>query len=411
MSEVVNLHCRIFRFLTLVSIAFHYMVEALPGPEIRKLCPLHINQMGQNCSCFREPSKEQQVDLPHPIKASAQQASTTSKPKFSLGMVQVIKVQSVLRGFIQRKTIRDVVVTSEPVHTRVAASHSYAPEANMREVQGQLPDYSNPATKAAAQKHGKFEFEAARGLGQVQKRGPVELDNGAIYTGEWNEANQRHGSGAQMWTDGSKYEGAWSYDKANGKGRLIHADGDVYIGDWVDDKAHGRGTYLHTDGAKYDGDWREDKQDGFGLETWPDGAKYEGQYENGKKHGQGKFHWADGSVYEGQFQDNNIHGLGTYNWVDGRRFVGEWRNNKMDGRGVFSWSDGRKYEGEYVDDKKQGQGVFVWPDGRKYEGAWFNGKQHGRGFYVTANGVRKEGEWKDGKRVKWLNKDEEDNNE
>ena len=373
--------------------------------------------MGQNCSCLRESPKEEPYGLE--IQRSPDQATPTpgsqpvTRPSPGLNFLHLIKVQAALRGYLDRRAVKGVVITKQP-QSRTAAENVYsaAPSAELREIRGEVPDYSNPATKVAVQKYGNFAFtEAGNEDARLIKRGPVELDNGAIYTGEWSENNQRHGSGTQVWTDGSKYEGYWRFDKANGKGRLIHADGDVYVGDWLDDKAHGEGTYLHTDGAKYEGAWREDKQHGIGVETWPDGARYEGQYENGKKHGQGKFQWADGSMYTGEFSENNIHGKGVYNWIDGRKYDGDWKNNKMDGKGVFTWSDGRKYQGEYVDDKKQGFGEFIWPDGRKYEGMWFNGKQHGRGVYVTANGTQREGEWKDGKRIKWLSKEGEDAND
>ena len=48
----------------------------------------------------------------------------------------------------------------------------------------------------------------------------------------------RHGTGKQVWKDGSIYEGYWKDNMANGFGRLLHSDGDVYIGEWVKDKAH-----------------------------------------------------------------------------------------------------------------------------------------------------------------------------
>lgn len=124
-----------------------------------------------------------------------------------------------------------------------------------------MPDYSNPATKATEAKLGKFEYDqpmSPSGKNLIE-RGPYELDNGAIYVGEWTKDGLRHGRGLQIWKDGSKYEGYWKNDMANGKGRLIHSDGDVYEGEWLNDKAHGRGTYIHMDGAKYTGDWREDK--------------------------------------------------------------------------------------------------------------------------------------------------------
>ena len=93
--------------------------------------------------------------------------------------------------------------------------------------------------------------------GRVAK-GPIPLKNGAIYTGEWLNA-QRDGHGNQVWPDKSKYEGFWRNDKANGQGKLVHADGDIYEGQWVNDKAHGKGTYSHANGAFYNGDWIDDK--------------------------------------------------------------------------------------------------------------------------------------------------------
>lgn len=69
------------------------------------------------------------------------------------------------------------------------------------------------------------------------ERGPRELDNGAVYLGQWSKDGYRQGKGVQCWKDGSKYTGYWFNDQAYGKGRLIHADGDYYEGDWINDKA------------------------------------------------------------------------------------------------------------------------------------------------------------------------------
>ena len=144
-----------------------------------------------------------------------------------------------------------------------------------------MPNYGNACTILTEQRLGNFVYDQpdTPTTKTLKKRGPYELDNGAIYVGEWTADGQRHGQGIQVWKDGSKYEGYWKHDMANGKGRLIHSDGDVYEGEWLDDKAHGKGTYIHMDGARYAGDWREDKQHGYGVETWPDGARYEGNYE------------------------------------------------------------------------------------------------------------------------------------
>ena len=71
-----------------------------------------------------------------------------------------------------------------------------------------------------------FVYDLDIGKSNVTKA-KVILDNGAEYTGQWDEAGHKEGRGVQVWVDGSMYEGYWKNDKANGKGRLIHADGDI----------------------------------------------------------------------------------------------------------------------------------------------------------------------------------------
>jgi hypothetical protein len=345
-----------------------------------------VDKQSKNLKSFTENHKEEQ-----------------SSPQIDLS--NVIFVQSILRGFMQRHSVKKVL-TQKPIQkpgNTQSPSNSLENELIRQELkelnQANVPDYSTQATKLIETKLGQFMFGELSDEARLVKRGPVEMENGAIYTGEWNSTNQRHGRGKQCWSDGSMYEGYWVLDKACGRGRLIHANGDVYEGEWKNDKAHGKGIYIHSDGARYEGFWELDKQHGKGVEIWPDGAKYEGMYVNGQKHGFGKFEWADGSTYEGMFADNNIHGVGTYAWSDQRKYVGDWKNNKMHGKGRFTWKDGRSYEGDYFEDKKHGFGIFIWPDGRKYEGQWANGKQQGKGIYTSSAGV-KECEWVEGKRVK-----------
>ena len=272
----------------------------------------------------------------------------------------------------------------------------------------EMPNYLNENTQAVLEKLGGFVYdeesqELIEEFRNLPFYGPVEVDENAIYNGQW-KLGKRHGRGKQVWSDGSQYEGYWFNDMANIRGRLIHVDGDVYEGEWLDDKAHGKGIYIHRDGASYEGEWYEDKQHGYGIEKWIDGASYEGDYNMGMKHGNGTFVWADGSSYIGEFLNNNIHGKGTYKWSDGREYSGDWKENKMHGKGVFSWQDGRRYEGSYLEDKKCGYGVFFWPDGRSYKGNWEDGKQNGVGFYCGSNGDEREGLWKNGRIVKWTKK-------
>jgi len=373
---------------------------------------------GSACQCLKS-NDPKNLNLGQPDEQIAEH--TKKSDKFSVNPIReetykenlpkIIKLQACYRGYTVRKNMSpELKNIRAKQHVGTSESGQQIQKPARKEI-SVVPDYSNPETRATEQRLGPFKYEkpAEPETQELEDRGPFELDNGAIYIGQWSKDGLRHGKGIQTWPDGSKYEGYWKNDMANGKGRLIHADGDVYEGEWINDKAHGYGTYTHMDGAQYTGQWKEDKQHGHGVETWPDGARYEGNYEYGKKHGHGKFHWADNSTYEGDFFNNNIHGKGIYVWSDGRKFDGEWKNNKMDGRGVFTWADGRRYEGEYLDDKKHGKGEFSWPDGRKYVGEWINGKQHGKGNYTTSDGKTREGEWKDGKRVRWVGGDADGN--
>ena len=280
--------------------------------------------------------------------------------------VQIVRMQAIFRGFLSRKVYKvtnnqDLADPKPQLSNRsknkqggrsmaenkgkAVTGNSYA-----RKLQ-EMPDHSNANTRATEVRLGPFIFEKIDSpRSQVLiDRAPYELDDGAIYHGQWMKDGLREGKGIQIYKDGSKYVGYWKNDQANGKGRLIHADGNVYEGDWYNDKNQGRGTYEHFDGAKYVGDWKEDRHHGYGVETWPDNARYEGNYEFGKKHGVGTFKWADGSSYIGELNNNKIHGKGVYTWSgDPRKYDGEWRDNKMHGKGTFTWDDGRKYDGEYA---------------------------------------------------------------
>lgn len=348
--------------------------------------------MGNKCGCLKpDNAEDQQLNSDRTEYISYSKSDFPSKP---YSEDAVIGLQKVLRGFKDRRVLKN----SKKSPTSSSPFFIQNRE-NLIEISGSIPDYSNAITLASEKKIGPFNYppEDPDPTTRVSKNA-IKLENNAIYIGEWNLKNERHGKGEQTWSDGSKYEGYWKNDKANGRGRLIHGDGDIYEGEWVDDKAHGFGVYLHTDGARYEGGWINDKQHGIGKEEWPDGSKYEGEYLSGQKHGKGKFVWSDGSVYEGEFKSNDIHGTGKYSWIDGRIYIGSWQNNTMHGKGEFSWPDGRKYIGEYETDKKQGFGCFQWPDGKKYVGEWHNGKQHGKGTFYT-NNDKSEGTWVEGKRV------------
>lgn len=330
---------------------------------------------------------------------------------FLTGDMEIVILQSLLRGFIDRKKIKERRTFNKTrgklkktiSNTRKSADHSNLYSSRTELNVKDLPNYSTPTVTEVLCRLGPYTYQKKLTLKGIIKRNPVLLENGAIYTGHWNSLNQRHGRGVQLWTDGSIYEGYWEADMACGKGRLISSNGNVYEGDWKNDEASGFGIHESANGTKYEGYWENNCKNGEGVETSKDGKMYKGMFSDGLQHGFGKIMWDDGKSYEGEFRNNNIEGNGTYHWRDGRIYVGEWLKNKMHGKGRFTWPNGRIYEGEFHHDKKQGYGVFVWPDQRKYEGEWHNGKQHGNGTYTTKAGT-KHGSWEKGKRITLVQK-------
>lgn len=60
------------------------------------------------------------------------------------------------------------------------------------------------------------------------EREPIQLKDGAIYFGQWNDLGQKHGYGILVRVDGSKYEGFFSKDSLQGRGRYIEPQGNFY---------------------------------------------------------------------------------------------------------------------------------------------------------------------------------------
>ena len=60
-----------------------------------------------------------------------------------------------------------------------------------------MPDYGSENTKATEAKLGPFKFEGQNDPKDVEliTRGPFELDNGAIYEGQWSKDGLRYGRG------------------------------------------------------------------------------------------------------------------------------------------------------------------------------------------------------------------------
>ena len=77
-----------------------------------------------------------------------------------------------------------------------------------------MPDYSNSFTRNTQERLGAFVYDKPESPREkdVVTRGFYELDNGAVYHGQWTKNGLREGKGIQVWKDGSKYEGYWKND-------------------------------------------------------------------------------------------------------------------------------------------------------------------------------------------------------
>lgn len=219
--------------------------------------------MGTYCSCFKK-VLDPQLELIELSKTKVLECSATFFPDCSsVSLCELLVLQCVLRGFLARRSTKEICnfkLLESKLDSRI--SRPSLPELDASSV----PDFSNAATESVQQRLSPFKYSSGPPSSTVRLKNPVELDTGAIYTGEWNQHNERHGCGTEHWPDGSIYEGHWVRDRANGRGRLIHCGGDVYEGEWVEDKAQGYGEYKHSDGGVYKGTWQNDKQDGYGVE-------------------------------------------------------------------------------------------------------------------------------------------------
>jgi len=181
--------------------------------------------MGNSC-CAQDsvPPKESTAVAHTPIEYGKEQTDSA------------IKIQSHYRGHKTRAEFqKDNKVgtngTEEPGKMDEQKNLQHLPPVSTAKKIEQIPNTLNPVTSKILEKYGPFKYENDEQEDlDLPQGGPYELENGAIYIGQW-KIGQRHGKGKQYWTDGSFYEGYWKTGMANGKGRLIHADGDIYNGD------------------------------------------------------------------------------------------------------------------------------------------------------------------------------------
>jgi len=139
------------------------------------------------------------------------------------------------------------------------------------------------------------------------------------------------------------YEGQFKLYQRSGHGTLHSPDtGAKYVGQFQADNFHGEGVQIWSDGSRYKGQWKNGQKSGRGELTSADRLKYLGQWADGRRHGNGSQEYANGDRYEGWWYAGLCSGLGCYNFIDGSRYEGAWANGRYDGGGTLYGADGQR---------------------------------------------------------------------
>ena len=121
---------------------------------------------------------------------------------------KIVKLQANARGFITRQQMKNDKNESfdkqKPKQSSRTSQRNKegGPGTAVAKPVARLPDYSNPATKATEEKLGAFNYDRDGATQsnnephlELIERQPYELDNGAIYKGQWTKEGLRHGKG------------------------------------------------------------------------------------------------------------------------------------------------------------------------------------------------------------------------
>jgi hypothetical protein len=110
----------------------------------------------------------------------------------------------------------------------------------------------------------------------------LHFKNGATYTGQVNEKNQKHGYGKFIWP-----------------GHL------EIVGQFQDGHVHGFAKMKHVNGTEYKGEYKFDKYDGRGDLQYSNWQRYVGEFKNGIREGRGMFYNSDGTARHGGTYKND----------------------------------------------------------------------------------------------------------
>ena len=215
---------------------------------------------------------------------------------------------------------------------------------------------------------------------------PVELKNGDIYEGSWNENIEMDGIG-KYYKEEEKlfFEGVWDKGKLI-YGRIYYPNNNIYEGYISNFICHGKGKLIYVNGDIYEGEFSQGDFKGYGIMKWSIDKiliTYEGEFSRKCLNNYGKLICNNGEQYEGNFKDNLFNGKGKFTFVDGSTYEGDFEYGKRNGKGIYIKKDDFSYEGSWLNDFAHGLGSFT-KDNIIIRGLWRNG--------INAEIFSKEGE-------------------
>jgi len=254
------------------------------------------------------------------------------------------------------------------------------------------------------------------------KQNCITTSTGVVKNSSINDDKVKNGFGKLLFSDNSIFKCNFNENKACGIGQYIDSNNnEEFIGEYKNNLPNGFGIYRNiTNERKCMGYFRLNVLSGIGIEeSIEEGYTYYGEFDKNQKHGYGVLHWKDGVIYEGQFNHNQMSGYAIIRYKENRIYKGQVINGKMEGFGEFDWNKGKKYFGYYKSDKKNGFGIYLWNipeinDGEKlldlqdingYIGFFSEGKMNGVGMRLC-DGKIKHGFWKNGVKMDWIEEQE-----
>nr|UMO79852.1 Morn repeat domain containing protein [Pandoravirus aubagnensis] len=196
----------------------------------------------------------------------------------------------------------------------------------------------------------------------------------SLYKGGWADG-KRHGHGKALWSDGTRYEGDWAYDRCDGQGTMVCANRNRYKGGWSAGQRHGHGSYSTVDWIMGD-------------------AHVEGNFVAGRCVGDATVRLGHQTTWTGTVVDGSFLGPVVVACGDGARAIATFSARGLDGPYLLTDRDGSSFSCQYDGSGDSGgHGTMILADGRRRDGNWYGCNARGTGIVTYPDGSQWAGEW------------------